>query len=181
MNSDTLNLLPLERQRLLVRRYRFRLAIVATFLGVLLVAIAGAMLFPGISYLQGIETSSSSIGERAVTNSDPVQTEARVAALRSGLEALRASASARSATRLVEDMLSVSRPGVRLSMLSYTEAVGSAPSALVVSGIATTRETLHAYELALRAASFAAKVELPVSSYAKETMIPFTLTVTLKS
>ena len=181
MSTDALNLLPLERQRLLVRRYRFRLAIVGTVLCTLLVAIAGAMLFPGIWYLQGIETSSGSIGERAVTSSDSVQTEARVVALRSGLDALRASASARSATRLGVDVLSVPRPGVRLSMFSYTEAVGSAPSVLVVSGIATTRETLHAYELALRVASFAAKVELPVSSYAKETMIPFTLTVTLKS
>jgi hypothetical protein len=57
--------------------------------------------------------------------------------------------------------------------------MGKAPGTLSVSGIAVTRGALRAYQLALQSAPFAVAANLPVSAYAKDTDIAFTITVTL--
>jgi Tfp pilus assembly protein PilN len=79
---------------------------------------------------------------------------------------------------LLAEVLSVAHPGVALTGFSFSPAKRGAAGSLSISGTAATRDALRAYDLALSAAPFAAAVELPVSSYAAESELPFTLTLT---
>jgi len=50
---------------------------------------------------------------------------------------------------------------------------------LSVSGTAANREALRTYQLALQGAPFTLTAALPVSAYAKDSDIAFTITITL--
>ena len=79
----------------------------------------------------------------------------------------------------MNNVLVIPRPGIVLSGFDYEPSVGKSAGTLAVSGTATTRDALRNYQLALEGASFARSADLPVSAYAKDTDITFTITVTL--
>jgi hypothetical protein len=80
---------------------------------------------------------------------------------------------------MVRDILSIARSGVTLSGFSYATTNEKGARTFSISGIAATRDALRTYQLALSGAPFIQTVHLPVSAYAKDSDISFTLTVTL--
>ena len=76
-------------------------------------------------------------------------------------------------------VLAISHPGITLSGFDYVPGAGKNPGTLAISGTAATRDTLRNYQTALQSAPFAVTANLPVSAYAKDTGIPFSITVTL--
>ena len=66
-----------------------------------------------------------------------------------------------------------------LSGFSYTPSSSSGSGTIALSGISATRDALRGYQLALQGAPFARSAALPVSAYAKDANIDFTITITL--
>ncbi len=184
---ESLNFLPAERIRAHVRRYFWRLGTVAAYLACALAVIAGILLIPTLVFLRNAEVTKqarlASI-ESVLASYDEVALAARLLALSSDATALVLLAAAPSATSLVRQALAVPRPGIILSSITYAPAKGSTPKdsksgTFTLSGTAASRNGLRAYQLALAATPAFANANLPVSSYAKDSDIPFTITVTL--
>ena len=181
MNNEPINLLPPERQRQLAREYRLRLGTVVAMAITALTFVAGLLLLPTYVLL-----AQSALAKRAhlanvestLSSADEASLSAHLDALSSDADILSALGRTPSASATIRTALGISRPGIALSGFTYTPA-GKVPGTLAISGVAATRDALRSYQLALETSSFAAEAALPVSAYAKDANITFTITVTL--
>lgn len=183
MTPDTLiDLLPLERRRALARDYFLRLGAVALLFAVALVLTAALLLVPTYVFLaksSGAKQARLASMESTLSSFDDAALSARLSALKSNTSALAALARAPSASATARSTLAISRPGITLSGFEYVPTTGARPGTIIVSGIAATRDALRGYQLALERAPFVRSADLPVSTYAKDRNIPFTITVIL--
>lgn len=183
MSSELTNLLPQERQGRIVREYCLHFGVVATLVLSLLVCVAGVLLFPTYVLLSANETAKemrlANITSK-LSSADEVTLSSRLAILSSNANALVSLSDRPSASLLVHTVLAVPRPGILLTGLSHTVATAKTPGTLTLSGTAATRDALRSYQLALQKAPFARSAELPVSVYAKDANIPFTVTLSLR-
>jgi len=183
MHNELTNLLPPERQRALSKEYFFRIGVVITVAVTTLTLVAAVLLVPTYLFLTGsahtkrehlanIESKLSSADEKALS--------VRLATLSSNVASLIALSKAPSVSATMRTILAVSHPDVVLSGFSYTPSVGkNSFGTLEVSGSSSTRDSLRRYQLALQDTSFARSATLPVSVYAQDTDITFTITITL--
>ena len=181
--DDSTNLLPPERLRRLRRDYYLRLAVLVLISLTFLIVAYAALMVPTYLYLArtaSTERTHLSAIEASQSSSDQASLTARLAALSNDAATLIALGSTTPAVGLVQELLTVPHTGVTLSSMRYTPAVGKNAGTLDLSGTAATRGALQQYQLALESAPFAAAVDLPVSAYAKDTDIPFAITVTLR-
>ena len=183
MHNELTNLLPFERQRALSREYFLRLGMVGIILVNILVLIAALLLFPTYVFLSksmSAEQKRLATLESTLSATSDSVLSMRLYALMSDATTLTALADAPSASATMRSALAVSRFGIALAGLVYTpgstEAFGGT---LAISGTAATRDALRNYQLALQGAAFARTAVLPVSAYAKDSDIAFTITVTL--
>ncbi|MFM2331115.1 MAG: hypothetical protein RLZZ26_622 [Candidatus Parcubacteria bacterium] len=183
MDNHMTNLLPPERRRGLTRDFTLRIAVVLVVLVTSLTLVAGAMLLPTYIFLQASAQSKKdhlANVEHALSASDGASLAARLATLSTNAAKLTALGSAPSVGVVLQKVLAIAHPGIVLTNFSYTPSAGpSLLSTVVVSGSSTTRETLHSYQLALESAPFVRTAVLPVSAYANDTNITFTITLTL--
>lgn len=182
MDNELTNLLPLERQQALSRGYFVRLGVVISMLLTILTGIAALLLLPTYIFLvQSAASKQEHLAniESTLSSSDEKTLSARLATLSNDVATLAALGRNPSASTVLRTALAVPRPGVALSGFVYTPAAGKIPGTLAITGVAVTRNALRAYQLALQSAPFAAAADLPVSAYAKDTDIEFTITVTL--
>ncbi len=182
MHNELTNLLPFKRQRALSREYFLRLGVVgAVFLGILIFASA-VLLLPTYVFLadnaRAKEARLASI-ESALSSADEKALSTRLTALTNDAATLTALANAPSASSIIRAVVAVPRPGIALSGFAYTPAANKISGTLALSGTAATRDALRKYQLALQGMPFALSATLPVSAYAKDTNIAFTITVTL--
>ncbi|MDO8231867.1 MAG: hypothetical protein Q7T37_01535 [bacterium] len=182
MHNELTNLLPIERQRALGREYVIRVLVIAVVFVNLLVLAAAALLLPTYTlltdsartkkeHLANIESTFASTNEAVIS--------ARLAALSDKVTMLTALAQLPSASGVIRSILEVPRPGIVLSSFSYSPKSDGGIGSVQVSGIAKTRDTLRSYQLALSEASFAQSANLPVSAYAKDSDIGFSISVAL--
>ena len=182
MDNELTNLLPPERQRALSREYLLRLGTVAAALITILTFAAALLLLPTYMFLgQSAAAKGAHLAnvENILSSSDEKTFSARLAVLSSDAAALLALGSIPSASTIVRTALAIQRPGITLSGFGYTPATAKVPGTLAITGTAATRDALRSYQLALSSAPFAAAANLPVSAYAKDADITFTITVTL--
>lgn len=182
MRNELTNLLPRERQRALSRDYFLRLGVVGAIL-LSMLALASALLLVPTYLLLTENTHAKEVRlagiESTLASSDETTLSARLAALTNEAAVLNSLANVPTASEVVRDVLAVSRPGVTLSGFAYTPSAGGIHGTLAVSGTATTRDALRSYQLALQSAPFVASADLPVSAYAMDTNVAFTITLTL--
>ncbi|KKW41074.1 MAG: hypothetical protein UY91_C0027G0004 [Parcubacteria group bacterium GW2011_GWB1_55_9] len=182
MHNELTNLLPPERQRALSRGYLARFITVIVFMGIALILIAAALLLPSYVLLAKNEHTKKDYlanSKSAISSAEEKDLSTRLSVLSANTAALIALGKAPSASAAVRTMLALPRPGIALSDFSYTSAAGKKPGALVVSGTAKTRDALRSYQTTLQNAPFARSADLPVSAYAKDSDIAFTITITL--
>ncbi|MDP2665611.1 MAG: hypothetical protein Q8P23_03180 [bacterium] len=182
MDNELTNLLPPERQQALSRAYLLRIGTVAALLITTLIVVAGLLLLPTYILLaQKAVTKQTQFAniESIFSSADEKALSARLTTLANDAVALMALGRTPSASATVRGALAVPRPGITLFSFAYVPATGKIQGTLAVSGIATTRDALRTYQLALQSAPFAAAAALPVSAYAKDSDIAFTITVTL--
>lgn len=176
------NLLPPERDRLLSRAYALRVLVVAAAMVTVLTLAAAALLAPTYVYLTSSEQAKKvqlANIESKVSPADDITLSARLATLSANTTALLALSAAPSASILIRDTLAIAHPRIILSGFSYAPPAAKKPGTLTVSGSAATRDALRDYQLALQEVPFISSAALPVSAYAKDTDIAFTITLTL--
>ncbi|MFA7302850.1 MAG: hypothetical protein WC030_03840 [Candidatus Paceibacterota bacterium] len=181
MTDEAINLLPSSRRRWATREYAIRLSVLFLGLVTAMTVVAGVLLIPTYAHLdQSIrmeEGRVTSVGsETGVSHAEVIE---RRKVLMGKVAILAPRAAAVSVSEMVRKILAVTRTGVSLTSLSYATGAASKPSTVLVSGMATSRDALHAYQIALREAPFVETAEVPVSSFAKDADIAFTITVTL--
>ncbi len=183
MSSELTNLLPSQRRRASAREYRFRLGVVALMLLVALTSVAAVLLVPTYIFLAGSAGAKSARLkglQSALSSSDEKVLSARLKALSDDTAALIALSDKPTASSILRAALAVDRPDVTLSGFTYAPATTKGTSGtLSLSGTAATRDALRSYQLALQSAPFVRSADLPVSVYAKDTDITFTITITL--
>lgn len=182
MRNDLTDMLPPERHRALARDYFLRLGVVAVWFATVLVLASAILLLPTYVFLakssRAKEARLKNI-ESALSSSDGTALSARLAALTSNTDALAALAHAPSASATIRSALAIAHQGITFSGFAYAPADGTRPGTLAISGTAATRDVLRRYQLVLQGAPFARSADLPVSTYAKDSNIAFTVTVTL--
>lgn len=182
MRNDLTNLLPHERRHALSRDYFFSLGVVATIGVTVLTLVSMALLVPTYILLtertRAKEAQLASI-ESVLSSTSETELAARLATLSKNTETLSALARTPSASVLMRSVLAVPRPGITLSGFVYTPAEGALAGTLAISGVAALRTALRSYQFALQNESFVQGAELPVSAYAKDSNIAFTVTLTL--
>jgi hypothetical protein len=184
MHNERTNLLSPERQRALARDYFLRLGVVIVAFLITLTFISAVLLVPTYVYLaKSVSAKEARLAtiESAFSSASEKELSARLAALSSDVAILTTLSDAPSVSKIMSAVFAVSRPGITLSSFTYTPAKGKTSGTLIVSGTAMTRDALRNYQLALQGAPFALSATLPVSAYAEDTYIAFTITVTLAS
>lgn len=182
MDDNLTNLLPASAQRAFRREYLVRLATVAGTLGLALLVAHAALLFP--TYLYGTANASAKQAELDTLKASHATAEEREIAerlgqLRTDIKHLERLATLRTGSSLLRETLNVPRPGIRLTGFTVARGQDETPDAMTVSGVALSRDSLRAYVSALEASPSITGAELPISAYAKERDIPFTITVRL--
>jgi hypothetical protein len=181
MKSTSINLLPPERRTLHTRDYYYHLGVIVLAVVSTVTVVAAIQLFPAYIFLakdvQLKESQLMALGVNASTTEQGVGDRLEALSTKTTVAATTKNAPVVSA--MFRALLDVARPGVSVSGINYTQGASPKPSTLLVMGVATTRDALHKYQLALQGAPFATAASLPVSAYAKDSSIPFSITVSL--
>lgn len=182
MPNDYFNLLPSDRLRTLRREYFLRLGSTALLCGIVVILAAAALLLPMYVFLSSsVRTKEVQLAmvETAISSGDESAFSLQLEQLTNNAKTLTALAQVPSISEFLRALLAVPHPGITLSNFSYTAKTEKIPGKLSVSGSSATREALRTYQLALQAANFASSADLPVSAYAQDADIAFTITITL--
>lgn len=182
MPNERTNLLPSDRQQALAREYLLRVGVVIAILATALTLSAAALLIPTYVLLEGSATAKNTRLANAastLSSADEKALSERLAALSANAAVLISLSNAPSVSATVRSVLDVPHPGITISGFSYEPSSDAGSGEMLLSGASATRDALRNYQLALQGASFARSAILPVSAYAKDANIPFTITVTL--
>ncbi len=181
MSHELTNLLPKEKTRAFRREYFMRLGTVAVVLAICVVVAHGLLLFPSYLFLSG-EVASHTSELSALTASlgaqDEQQVSARIASLAEDTEQLARLETVPSASAAFRAMLAVPRSGILLTGISFSPPKQKDDGRMMISGSATTRTALQSFKEELASLPFVTSADLPISSFAKESDIPFSITVT---
>ncbi|MEA2701798.1 MAG: hypothetical protein QOE22_507 [Candidatus Parcubacteria bacterium] len=181
MPSELTNLLPEARKRRFRRQYFLRLGTVTFLLLVLLALLHAALLLPTYLYARG-EVARAEAGLATFNAAGDAAGEAEVVARQARLKAATGNLSrlgtAPAASAPLRAVLAVPRPGIALTGFTFAApASANATARMQVSGVAASRDALRQYVAALGALPFVTGADLPISAYAKETDIEFTITL----
>lgn len=181
MMSELTNLLSFDRIRAFRRDYFLRLATLTVFALSVLIVVHGILLAPSYFYaneqaglyrahLAGIQEASERDGEASVAK--------RFTTLNGNAARALELVSAPSASAVLRAVLALPRPGVAVTRFTFAAPIAPGEEGRVtVSGVASTRDALRSYHVALESLAFVSSAELPLGSYASERAIPFTITL----
>lgn len=179
--SSLINLLPSERVRAFRQGYFFRLGTVSALGITVLLIIHGILLVPAYFTLAEARANEeerlASVKEQLASSGDQEITQ-RLSELHVDTQHLATLAAVPSATATVRAVLLLPRGGITLTGFSFTPPAGNTPGQMRISGIAGSRESLRAYQSTLAALPGVSNADLPISAYAKESDIAFTVTLT---
>ena len=181
MRSYLINLLSSERRNAFRQGYFFRLGTVIALALTLMCVLHAVMLVPAYFTLSEARANESmllsNVNERLSSAGDKEITE-RLAALGKQTEHLVRLSGTPSATATMRAALLLPRSGITLTGLSFTPPAGKASGELRLTGMAVSREALRAYQTTLGTLPTVTNVDLPISAYARESDIQFTITLT---
>jgi hypothetical protein len=183
MHPELTNLLPAEKTKAFRQEYFVRLLTIVVLVIIVLVIAQIVFLLPSYLYERELVSTRSSELQALSTNlatAQEQQAQVRLLALQSGANLLLGLGKTPTASTVLRAVLAVSRPGISLSGFAYgqTGNASSSVRTLQLSGVAATREDLRSYDAALGGLPFVSSADLPISDYAKDSQIPFTITLT---
>ncbi|HEY0010985.1 MAG TPA: hypothetical protein VGB97_03715 [Candidatus Paceibacterota bacterium] len=182
MSTELTNLLPKPRFAAFRKRYFLRLATVFLVALTVLIVLHALLLVPTYLFARGEAVRGRA--EVAALNAAAETTEeqelaSRTALLRNSVAAVVARQAVPEVTAALRAVLAVPRSGIALTGFNYTAPLNAnTQGRLGVSGVASSRDALRAYAAALGALPFVSAADLPISAYAKESDIEFTITLT---
>lgn len=183
MLNDLTNLLPPERRHALARAYLFRVGTVALLLVASVIAVHGLLLLPSYLYMQErIAIAEGRLAElserRAISGFEDLST--RIAAFTERAAVIQNLSQTPSAADTIRSVLEIPQRGILLSSFSYTPPKPDGEGGtMLLRGTALTRESLRAFDSALDALPLVDSTDLPLSVYAQEADIDFSIALTL--
>lgn len=179
MYNKPINLLPLAQVKRVHKEYIVRLSTVVAVTFSILVFVQMALLFPSYAMLQArysqLKITSEYLAQITAQNIQSIKT--RINALNARATFFGTLSGAPSATVAIKQVLNITRNGVVLKEITYTASKDGKQAQIIISGIADDRRTLQTYQESLQAASYISSANLPVSVYAKNANIKFTITL----
>ena len=179
MTHNLTNLLPEGRTRSLRQIYFTRLAVVVVLVLVGVAIAHSVFLLPSYIYTRAEVTERTLILAQVsslLAGSEEQEITTRVTTLADDATYLARLADTPKASAAISAITAIARPGVRLSGFSFAP-LAEGGATMFVSGVADTRESLRTYEQQLRAQPYITSTSLPISAYAKERDIDFTITL----
>ena len=179
MNEELTNLLPPDRKKQLRSEYLGRLCTLAvvtlSFLLVATVLLRGPLL---VYVFQKKLTSERELTALTIQLNDSGNTEAsgRLKILNDNLSYLSRQSTTTTGTEVLTSVTSAPHQGIYITGISYSAGAKGMGAKVVLTGKASTRQSLQAYTDTL-VELLHISVDLPISAYAKETDIPFTMTL----
>lgn len=179
-NRRVVNLLPIKDAKRVLWEHRRRVAIVCMLL--LMCSAVVALLFIIPSFIV-VWSGASGFDDQLKATKILVDLQRKqsggseVVELSERSVLLEGSLSRRTATSILEDIAPRIPEGVSVRQFAYS--LGNEEISVLILGTATTRAALIAFGDALRQSPLFSRVDVPVSSLAKNENIEFTLTVSL--
>lgn len=176
-----INLIPPQGRAALRHEYLLRIGSVGAFL------LSGAFLIGAVLLAPTyVLTSSQVTGARGQSSEmeetkrafDSAFGEIRVA--NTIMAQLRKTDTLTPITKTLEEAVRVAPPGIRFNGFSLDRKNGGL-SQIVIQGVADTRRTLASFKTTLEASDTFEEAVIPISDLARETELPFAITVTLSS
>jgi Tfp pilus assembly protein PilN len=181
MPHDLTNFLPADRIRSFNQGYFLRVGAVASVALAFLSAANLALLYPTYQYVEqghAKRTEELALMRAALEDLKKDEITGRVTRLTEQAARVRSMLDRPAASALLRSVLSVPSPGVSLTGVSADlDATPAGNNKVRVSGTADSREALRQYHLALSALPNVANADLPLSAYASDTDISFSITL----
>ncbi len=175
-----MNLLPDSRKRALANLYLVRVAVVAIVALSAVLGIHAALTTPSLVYVNQVVRDRTQqlagLGVQLAGEEDK-QVGERVARLTQTATTLTQNAQGVSASGAVRAIIAIGHPGVTITGVSFARGQAVDTHRLSITGKAVSREALRSYASALGSLSYVRTVDLPISAYAKESNIDFSLTL----
>jgi hypothetical protein len=181
MSTELTNLIPPQQSQAFRRAYFLRLTTVAVMMLACIVFIQCILLIP--TYLaEHLRVKANSIELAKVSAQNATAQEQQVAKtvtdLKTESDYLLSVGTLPAASTALRAVLAVSHPGITLSSFSFTPGNAGTQTTMSITGISDTREDLRNYDATLSALPYVSNADLPISVYAKDNAIPFTITLT---
>lgn len=179
MSTELTNLLPVERIKAFRKEYYIRLGALGALVATFVIGIHGVLLIPSYTYINQVtELERTRLAEltQNLASASEGEMQARLVRLKSDSERLVALGGAPKAARVIAALLEIPRTGITIT--GFTFRTANPEGRVTIAGVASTREALRQYHLALSSLTFAKSADLPLSAYAKEKDIPFVITLT---
>lgn len=176
-----INLIPPEARRRIVTEYWVRVVTAWLFLLAVAATVVGALLLPAYVLVTSQVRSSATEADSARARVGDHDTTTKVLDA-AGEEArlIAASAQEPQLTHVIEMIEELIPSGVEATAYTLARQTG-AVAPVLVRGTADTRTGLAAFRDALLGHPRIAKVDLPISNFAKDRDISFTVTITISS
>ena len=178
MTHNLTDLLPPERAHAIRALYFLRLATAGVLLLAAVALVHGVLLLPSYLLANGLERERAAALTSLSNGTVSEETEASARALRLQSDAtyLARLGTVPKSSAAIRAVIALPSDGIDLVGFAFMPTADGASMSL--SGKATTREALRRYEATLEGAPFVDTVDLPISAYAKENDIDFTMTLT---
>ena len=177
-----INLLSEFNKRAFKKMYLLRLLTVALFMSALLLAIHSVLLIPSYAFLQAQILNQNVEKEfigKTLEASGSEEVEERLALLNAKIALLETLPSQPLFIDAIEEVLEVSRTGIKITQISYTP--NDAKVQISVRGVAEDRDSLRSFAKRLEEREGIAGVEFPIGNLSKDKDLPFTISITLTS
>ncbi|HZS43189.1 MAG TPA: hypothetical protein VFA52_03160 [Candidatus Paceibacterota bacterium] len=176
------HLLPEEEKKLLKREYFYRLLFVILCFIFAIEVIASAFLLPSylLSYRKVADLNDQSAGIKTdiATKTDPNLAKF-LTSLKGNLSALKIDNKTGNSSFYIKEITDKKTSGITVNQFFVN--YGAEGSTILIKGNANKRDDLTQFYHSLQTIKDFTKVELPISAFAADRDIDFTMTLTLKS
>lgn len=168
------SLLPEEYKKKMHMEYKIRLTIVGLVGLLVLVVISGVFIFPTylrVSTENNLSLMQKQAIERQITEQTGQNAGEDIKSVKQNMNI--ASLDQRSVILAIDAVLKAQSKDIKLTNFSYT--YNSKASTLAINGISANRQSLQLFQKNLSSDSIFSSAELPLSNYAKDSDIPFSI------
>jgi hypothetical protein len=176
------NLLPQEQQKVIAKEYKNRRTVVALIALACTVIVSAGFLVPSFALsnvkLREATNAAELARKRAESIGGDSTSTATLQGVRGKLASLAVGANTVQMTELFDRVTDQKSGDIKIGAMTLVRGVGDQEGVLTVDGLAKNRESLTALMKRLQADSTFTSVEVPVSSFAKDRDIPFSMRLT---
>ncbi len=174
------NLLPQTEQVVIKKEYKYRRAVVAALVLVVAIAVSAGFLFPSL-ILSNIKLKivSGAAESARISNEKQIKENASsflIEETKGKIALLKTQGPESSVVDIIESITKDKSSDIRIKEISYEKGHGL-DGRIVISGLSKNRESLTGFLNQMREAGVFKSVDLPVSNFAKDKDISFSMQI----